>query len=380
MFIHEDLLFEIDKNISLEEKLKILHRVVRTKYSFVQRISVALYDKKSDMLRTFLSSSGRDYPLEFYEARLEEAPSLKAILQTGKPRVINDLTLFDNGEHEHTKSIIGQGYRSSYTIAMYFQNEFSGFIFFNSYEPDCMQEEPLKDLDLYAHLISALINQKLSHIKSMLSALKEKSAEAGRKETREEQTLRLARISRFACLIAAELARSGKHHFKDADIEEISWFSPFHLLSKVYSEPARYADHIAAALDRRATEANLMQDPRWIDRALEDLGFESSEATEKLKNIARYYHENADGSGYPKGLKKEDIPIEARIVCVADLFDAMTGQGAGMQTWSNEEAYRMLQRLSKAIVDEDCVKALIKNGDKVEQIQASFMEVGAWIS
>jgi HD domain len=379
MGMHKDLLSATDKNLPLEKKLRVIHKVAQTKHPFIDRISVALYEKRLDMLRTFLASSGRDYPLEFYEAQLSEAPSLKAILETGMPRVINDLSLLDKGEHEHTKSIIGQGYRSSYTIPMHFHDEFVGFVFFNSYEPDCMSEQVLNDLDVYAHLISSLINQELSHIYSMLSALKEKSAEFGRKETRYEQTLRLTRISRFARVIAVELAKSGKYDLRDSDVEEISWFSPFHLLSKVYNESPHCQDGSSAAFDSQSG-VYMKPDPGWIDRALKDLGFESSEATERLKAIAFYYHENVDGSGYPRGLKKEQIPIEARIVCVADLFDAMTGQGVAMQAWSNDEAYHMLMRLTKNILDEDCVQALIKNRDKVEQIQASFIEVGAWVS
>jgi hypothetical protein len=75
----------------------------------------------TDELKTFIHSSGEANPLSQYQARLSEARSLQEIRESGKPRVVNDLTVFAEGTHEHTGRIAAQGYGSSYTVPMYFQ-------------------------------------------------------------------------------------------------------------------------------------------------------------------------------------------------------------------------------------------------------------------
>ncbi|HEY7160803.1 MAG TPA: HD domain-containing phosphohydrolase, partial [Acidobacteriota bacterium] len=101
----------------------------------------------------------------------------------------------------------------------------------------------------------------------------------------------------------------------------------------------------------------------------------SFEGIDVLMNIALFHHEKIDGSGYPLGLNRDEIPIEARIVAVADIFDAMTSQRPYKQAWSNQEAFATLCQLSRSDVDHDCVQALIKNQSEIEQIQLSFMEI-----
>jgi putative two-component system response regulator len=63
-----------------------------------------------------------------------------------------------------------------------------------------------------------------------------------------------------------------------------------------------------------------------------------SESFQMARNIALNHHENWDGTGYPKGLKGAEIPIEARITKVADVFDALTSERPYKRAWSEEKA------------------------------------------
>ena len=56
------------------------------------------------------------------------------------------------------------------------------------------------------------------------------------------------------------------------------------------------------------------------------------------RTVALHHHEKWDGSGYPFGLKEEDIPIEARIVAMADVFDALTSERPYKKAWTVEAA------------------------------------------
>ena len=81
-----------------------------------------------------------------------------------------------------------------------------------------------------------------------------------------------------------------------------------------------------------------------------------------------------NGSGYPRGLKGNAIPLEARIVAVADVFDALTSRRPYKEAWNNQDAYAMLQRMAGEKLDKDCVDALIVNSEQVEAIQREFAE------
>ena len=60
-------------------------------------------------------------------------------------------------------------------------------------------------------------------------------------------------------------------------------------------------------------------------------------------NIALYHHEKWDGSGYPHGLRGEEIPLEARIVAIADVFDALTSERPYKKAWSVEETVALIR-------------------------------------
>jgi HD-GYP domain-containing protein (c-di-GMP phosphodiesterase class II) len=76
-------------------------------------------------------------------------------------------------------------------------------------------------------------------------------------------------------------------------------------------------------------------------------------------NIVLYHHERWDGDGYPKGLKGEDIPIEARILAVADSFDAMTSAQPYRPAFSLEETIKELRKGAGSQFDPKLVEVFI---------------------
>jgi len=59
--------------------------------------------------------------------------------------------------------------------------------------------------------------------------------------------------------------------------------------------------------------------------------------------VARCHHEKWDGTGYPAGLKGREIPLSARIVAIADVYDALTSRRVYKDAWTHEETAKTMQ-------------------------------------
>ncbi|BEV14293.1 response regulator [Herbaspirillum sp. DW155] len=84
--------------------------------------------------------------------------------------------------------------------------------------------------------------------------------------------------------------------------------------------------------------------------------------------IAASHHEKWDGSGYPNGLKGEDIPLYGRIVAVADVFDALTSSRPYKKGWSLEDAGAFLRKNAGSHFDPRCVEAFFAGWEEVVEI------------
>ena len=90
--------------------------------------------------------------------------------------------------------------------------------------------------------------------------------------------------------------------------------------------------------------------------------------------IALGHHEKYDGSGYPTGLHGEDIPIVARIVAVADVFDALVTARPYKQAWSIEDGFAYLHSQKMKHFDANCVDAFAAGIDRVREIHAAYAD------
>jgi putative two-component system response regulator len=87
----------------------------------------------------------------------------------------------------------------------------------------------------------------------------------------------------------------------------------------------------------------------------EILGESDSDLIALAKVVAMTHHEKWDGSGYPHGLKGENIPIEGRIVAIADVFDALTSKRPYKEAWTVDKAMAFLHDQSGIHFDPQLV-------------------------
>jgi len=153
------------------------------------------------------------------------------------------------------------------------------------------------------------------------------------------------RVADYSVRIAKRLGLS------DETVEKIYWSALMHDIGKV-----AVSKEILNKKQRLSEEdyEKIKQHPVVASELLE--GYAG--LTEYAK-IIRHHHERWDGKGYPDGLKGEEIPLESRIMAVADAFDAMTSDRPYRKTLSVEVAKDQLIRGSKTQFDDRLVRIMI---------------------
>jgi len=154
------------------------------------------------------------------------------------------------------------------------------------------------------------------------------------------------RVSRLACMLAEEIGLSG-HQLKALERGAL-----LHDIGKI-----GISDTILHKPDK------LTEDEWKIMRVHPDIGARIVERIPFLQEalpVIRYHHERWDGSGYPLGLQKKDIPIQARIFAVADVFDALTSKRSYRKKSTAEDAIQYMQEQADVHFDPEIIEALTR--------------------
>jgi putative two-component system response regulator len=100
----------------------------------------------------------------------------------------------------------------------------------------------------------------------------------------------------------------------------------------------------------------------------------SSELLQVGDTIALSHHEKWDGSGYPKGLSGEGIPLMGRIVAIADVFDALTSKRPYKDAFPNEKALQIMEEGKGKHFDPALLDVFLENLGEIENIQSQCLE------
>jgi len=133
----------------------------------------------------------------------------------------------------------------------------------------------------------------------------------------------------------------GREGLTDEFCKNVIQAAPMHDLGKiavddaVLRKPGKFTPEEYEKMKTHAAEG-----ARIVDSILE--GTDNVKFHKVARNVANYHHERWDGSGYPEGLKGEEIPIEARIKAIADVYDALVSKRVYKDSFSFEEADRIM--------------------------------------
>jgi two-component system response regulator RpfG len=207
-----------------------------------------------------------------------------------------------------------------------------------------------------AHWLEKRVNEAIGAIRVREQETLLRLAKAG--EYRDEETgNHVIRMAKFARLIAEHLGLS-----RD-ECEIIELAAPMHDIGKIgipdqiLLKPGALTDEEFAIMKRHT---NIGHDI---------LKNSPSEYLQLGAIIAYGHHERFDGSGYPQGLSAEDIPLAARIVAVADVFDALCSERPYKPAWPQQNALRYMQEQGGRHFDPMCLEAFHAQLDKILKVQ-----------
>lgn len=357
---------------SVSDKVRDLHARIRERYPQIARIGVALYDPQLRRLKTFVASNEPGIqPLTGYECAIDEVPSLLAIAESGEARVLNNIGELVASDSAHAHWLRQQGFLSSLTLPIQRGDEFLGFLFFDAHERDVFTDAVVADLLLYGHLIGMIVTQELTAVQMLVGGLRLASQFAHVRDL--ETGAHLDRMARYSRLIARELSAS--HGKPDDYAENIFLFAALHDIGKVgvpdriLLKPGKLDD-----AERDEMRQHVIVGLQMAERLISDFGLDSLPNIGMLRNIVVAHHERMDGSGYPNGLSGEQIPLEARIVATADVFDALACKRSYKPAWTLADAFGEISNLAGNELYAPAVQALLDCRPEVEAIYQRFQD------
>jgi len=196
-------------------------------------------------------------------------------------------------------------------------------------------------------------------------------------ESRDPETgAHLERIRNYTRTLAAELGNNPKYAdvIDDEYVLMIYQSSPLHDIGKVGVEdnvllkPGKLTPEEFDVMKRHAQIGGdaLAATQRWDKTEHNFLSMG--------REIAYYHHERWDGKGYPKGLKGEEIPLAARIMALADVYDALASKRVYKEPMSHEDACRIILAEAGKQFDPDVVAAFARVEQKFRDIHQAHME------
>lgn len=179
----------------------------------------------------------------------------------------------------------------------------------------------------------------------------------------------IRRTAEYVKFIAEELKRRGTYSdiLTDRYISNMIVAAPLHDIGKIHipdavlNKPGKLTEEEFAVMKTHTAEGE-----KLLTRAKEDLG--ESEYLNMAVEMAAYHHERWDGKGYPRGISGEEIPLCARIMAVADVFDALTSKRCYKNAMPLEKAYAIIREDSGTHFDPAVTEAFFAVAEYIEAL------------
>ena len=224
------------------------------------------------------------------------------------------------------------------------------YIFYN----DLVQQDTKEELIKNQTKMSAMQEHIISGLASLI-------------ESRDTETgEHVSRTSKYVRIIAENAKNSGVYVnlITDHFIDLLYTLAPMHDVGKIVvsdqilKQPRKLTPEEYEEMKKHAKEGG-----KVVKKILK--GIATEEYLDFASDIATFHHERWDGSGYPYGLKGNEIPLSARIMAIADVFDALISKRCYKEAIPMEEAFAIIESESGTHFDPNLVDVFLANKDKI---------------
>jgi putative two-component system response regulator len=176
----------------------------------------------------------------------------------------------------------------------------------------------------------------------------------------------IKRTSEGVRFLIEEIKKDNELNLSDEFCKNIIKAAPMHDLGKiavddaVLRKPGKFTPEEFEIMKTHAKEGQ-----RIVHQILE--GTDDKDFQQIAENVAHYHHERMDGSGYPDKLKGEEIPLEARIMAIADVYDALVSKRVYKEKMSFEEANKIIMDGMGTQFDKNLEKYYVKARPNLEK-------------
>jgi response regulator RpfG family c-di-GMP phosphodiesterase len=202
------------------------------------------------------------------------------------------------------------------------------------------------------------VNEELRQMQESIICMLGNVVENRSKET----SLHVKRVALYSEVLGKKL------NFDEYKLSMLKTSSVLHDLGKIaiddqiLNKPAKLSDEEFELIKTHTT------------RGYEILKNSQTELLKMAATIAYTHHENWDGSGYPCGLQKEQIPLEGRVVAICDVFDALTYNRCYKKAWSADEAANFIKEQKAKKFDPKLVDIFFESFDEIMTIFRNYSE------
>ena len=195
-------------------------------------------------------------------------------------------------------------------------------------------------------------------------------------ESRDTETgQHVARTSMYVKTLAEDCLKEGVYadQINDKYIEDLFRFAPLHdvgkilVSDKILLKPAKLTPEEFEEIKKHTINGS-----KVLRQILN--GIANEEETRFAEDIVKYHHEKWDGKGYPEELKEEEIPLSARIMAVADVFDALVSKRCYKEAFSFKESFKIIKEESGTHFDPKLVEVFLKHKDEFVTIAKTIVD------
>jgi len=180
-------------------------------------------------------------------------------------------------------------------------------------------------------------------------------------EFRDDETgEHVERVSRYSEAVALKLGLPPEFATQFRLASQLHDVGKVGIPDSVLLKPGRFSDY----------EREIMKQHTTIGAKI--LSGSSNRIIRLAEEIALTHHEKWDGTGYPRGLAGESIPLSGRIVAAADVFDALTTERRYKQAWSLDRAFDLLEKEAGSHFDPKVARAFIELRPQIEEIRQRY--------